>query len=200
MPNITPLELDEVGGDVREHLERLAERTGYVSQAQLTLAHRPQVMHAVAALQQAVGGSATVPRSTMFLVAEMASKVAGCRHCQSHVAKNLHQQGVELDKIRAIWDYENSDLFDERERAALDLAAAAAQVPSMATAEHFERLREVGYSEAELVDIMAMISLFGFMNRWNDGVATRTEDAPARFALEHLGDLDFDLDKHRGDG
>jgi len=45
---------------------------------------------------------------------------------------------------------------------------------------------------------MAMISLFGFLTRWNDGVATETEDGPAAFALETLGDLGWELAKHDG--
>lgn len=199
MPNIEPMQLDEVSDDVREHLDRLADRAGYYSQAQLTLARRPRVMFAVAALQQAVAGSSTVPMETMWMVAEMASKAAGCRHCQSHVATNMFKLGVDTEKIRAIWDYQTSDLFDDKERAALDLAVAAAQTPSTAAPAHFDRLREVGYDEAELVDLMGMISLFGFLNRWNDGVATSTEDAPAAFALENLGDLGFELNKNRPD-
>ncbi len=196
MANIQPLEIDEVPEDVRERLEMGRQRSGFYSQAQLTLARRPEVMKALGELQRAIGASATVPMQTMFMVAELASKVAGCRHCQSHAAKNLANLGVDAAKIRAVWDYRNSERFDNKERAALDLAFAAAQSPSAATPDHFERLREVGYSEAELVDLMAMISLFGFLNRWNDGVATQTEDAPAAFAVEHLSDLGFELGKH----
>ncbi len=196
MPNIRPLELDEVTDEVRQRLEASKQRAGYYPNAQRTLAHRPEVMKAVQDLQRAIGGSATVPRQTLFMCAELVSKVAGCRHCQSHAAKNLSQQGVDPAKIRAIWEYETSDLFDERERAALDLAFVAGQRPSHAGPEHFERLREVGYTEAELVDLMAMISLFGFLTTWNDSVATETETGPVELAQEILGGLGWEVGKH----
>ena len=145
MPNIRPLTLDELTPEMRERMEASCERSGYYPNAQLTLARRPEVAKAVQNLQQSIGGSSTVPMQTMFMVAELTSKIAGCRHCQSHVAKNLSRHGVDANKIRAIWEYQTSDLFDERERAALDLAFAAAQRPSMAGPEQFDRLREVGY-------------------------------------------------------
>ncbi len=196
MPNILPLTLDELTPEMRERMEASHERTGYYSNAQLTLARRPEVAKAVQNLQQSIGGSSTVPMQTMFMVAELTSKIAGCRHCQSHVAKNLSRQGVDANKIRAIWEYQTSDLFDDKERAALDLAFAAAQRPSMAGPEQFDRLREVGYVEAELVDLMAMISLFGFLTCWNDSVATETEAAPVEFATEVLGGMGWEPGKH----
>ncbi|MGI9598986.1 MAG: hypothetical protein ACR2QK_22675 [Acidimicrobiales bacterium] len=72
----------------------------------------------------------------------------------------------------------------------------AGQRPSQAGPEHFERLRQVGYTEAELADLMAMISLFGFLTTWNDSVATETEEAPVEFAMEVLGDMGWEAGKH----
>lgn len=203
MPNIRPLGLDELTPEFRQLMEAAHDRNGYYPNAQLTLAHRPEVAKAVQNLQRAIGGSSTVPMQTMFMVAELTSKVAGCRHCQSHAAKNLAKQGVDEDKIRAIWEYQSSDLFDDKERAALDLALAAAQRPSMAEPAHFDRLRAVGYEEAELVDLMGMVSLFSFLTCWNDSVATETEPGPVEFATEVLGGMGWEAGKHgpadRGD-
>ena len=196
MPNIRPLELDELTPDLRERMDAAFERNGYYPNAQRTLAHRPEVAKAVQDLQKAIGSSATVPMQTMFMVAELTSKIAGCRHCQSHAAKNLAKHGADAEKIKAIWEYQTSELFDDKERAALDLAFAAAQRPSMSGPEHFDRLREVGYSEAELVDLMGMISLFGFLTCWNDNVATETEEPAVEFATGVLCEMGWAPGKH----
>ena len=36
--------------------------------------------------------------------------------------------------------------------------------------------------ERQIVQIVGVISLFGFLNRWNDTVATQLESAPSEFA------------------
>ena len=48
---------------------------------------------------------------------------------------------------------------------------------------HFAALRE-HYSEREIVQIVAVISLFGFLNRWNDTMATQLEASPVEFATQ----------------
>ena len=49
------------------------------------------------------------------------------------------------------------------------------------TAEHFEELRR-HWDDGEIVEILAVVSLFGFLNRWNDSMATELEEIPAAFA------------------
>ena len=43
------------------------------------------------------------------------------------------------------------------------------------------------FSERQIVQIVAVISMFGFLNRWNDTMATRLETAPREFAAVALG-------------
>ena len=60
-----------------------------------------------------------------MMVFTISSLTAGCRHCQAHGAYGLDKMGLPLDKIQALWSFESSDLFDERERAALRFGVAA---------------------------------------------------------------------------
>jgi hypothetical protein len=77
-------------------------------------------------------------------------------------------------------------MFSDAERAALDLAQAAGSVPNTVTDQQFENLK-LYYSEDEIVDIVAVIAYFGFLNRWNDSLATPLEESPIAFAESHLG-------------
>lgn len=52
------------------------------------------------------------------------------------------------------------------------------------------------YSEMQIIQIVATISAFGFLNRWNDTMATTLEAAPSTFAAEHLGPKGWDVGKH----
>ena len=53
------------------------------------------------------------------LMFTMVSLASGCQHCQSHGAFHLNALGVDRERIRALWQYESSDLFSDAERAAI---------------------------------------------------------------------------------
>ena len=61
--------------------------------------------------------------------------------------------------------------------------------------EHFERLRD-HFSDDEIVEIVSVISLFGWLNRWNDTMATTLEPAASQFATENLGASGWEIGAH----
>ena len=127
----------------------------------------------------------------------VASLATGCRHCQAHGAYGLDRAGVPLEKIQAMWSFESSELFDERERVALRLAVAAASVPNAVTGQHHDELR-ASFSDEEVRTLLGVVSLAGFMNRYNDSLATVTDAESADWAAANLSDLGWDLGKHVG--
>jgi hypothetical protein len=52
------------------------------------------------------------------------------------------------------------------------------------------------FSERQIVQIVAVIALFGFLNRWNDTMATELEPAPVDFAQAVLAQTGWAVDKH----
>src|SRR3546814_16231003 len=77
--------------------------------------------------------------------------------------------------MATIWEYRSSPHFTDAERAAFDFALAAACVPNAVTPEIQQALRD-HWSDDEIVEITGVIALFGFLNRWNDSMATTLED------------------------
>ena len=126
-----------------------------------------------------------VPTYLKDLIALVASTASGCRYCQAHTAHTAHKHGVEVEKLQKIWEFQSSDLFSEAEKAALHFALAAGSVPNQVTAAHHEALQE-HFTAPQIVEIVATISIFGFLNRWNDSMATPLEQAPLQFAQKHL--------------
>jgi len=110
----------------------------------------------------------------------IASTAAGCKYCQVHTAHGAHTEGEEDARILAAWDYETSDLFNEAERAALRVAQAGAMTPSLVTDAQFVDMR-AHYSDAQIVEIVAVISMFGFLNRWNAIMDTELETTPLSY-------------------
>ena len=131
------------------------------------------------------------------LVALATDIAAGCAHSQSHAAFRGARQGVRIEKLQAVYGFEESDLLTPLEKAAIRLARDASVVPNQVTAEHFEVLRE-WFSDDDLVELMAVISWRAFLNHWNSSVATETHPVPSQFAREHLSSVGWEAGKHAG--
>lgn len=119
------------------------------------------------------------------LVGYVASSATGCRYCIAHTAHSAKLTGVDIEKIERVWEFEVHPMFSASERAALRLARDASIVPNAVTDEGFNDLKN-HYSTEEIIEIVLVISLFGFLNRWNDTLATELEASPLKFAQEHL--------------
>ena len=126
-----------------------------------------------------------------------ASLASGCLHCQSHGSYHLHRIGVSDEKIQAMWTYQDSDLFTEAERAALDLAFAAGVAPNAVEPENFEELRK-HFTDTQIIEILAVIAVGGFLNRWNDTIATVTDQESVDWASEVLAQVGWDAVSTRG--
>ena len=59
----------------------------------------------------------------------------------------------------------------------------------------FARLRE-HWSEGEVVELLGVVAMFGFLNRWNDTMATPLEAAPLAVAEKALGSQGWSAGKH----
>lgn len=186
-----------------ENLEELAEELslsaaimGFEANSLKIMAHRPEVLRGFLALMAPLmGPGALLAPGLRQMVAHIASATAGCRYCQAHTAHGAHNHGVTAEKIEKLWAYETDPAFTEAERAALALAQAGASVPNAAEARHFEAAR-AHFSHAEIAEIIAVVAAFGFLNRWNDTLATGLEDSPLAFAESHLAAKGWSSGKH----
>ncbi|MBK7730845.1 MAG: carboxymuconolactone decarboxylase family protein [Gammaproteobacteria bacterium] len=173
----------------------MRKESGYVANSLKVAARRPDLMRAVSNLTNAVMNGADIAPELRTMVGYMASRAAGCTYCQAHTSHNSHARGVASEKIQKMWEFERSHLFDAAERAALAFARDAAQQPNAVTAEHYCELRK-HYSEEQIVDLLAIVSLFGFFNRWNDSLGTELESKPKEFALSNLTKSGWVAGKH----
>lgn len=136
-----------------------------------------------------------VPSYLKDLIAHVSSNAAGCRYCQAHTAHTAHKNGVSIEKLQKVWDFEVSDLFTEQERTALRFAVAAGSTPNQVTEEHHNNLNHF-FTEGQVVEIVATVSIFGFLNRWNDSMATELEGKPLEFAQTNLSNT-WNVGKHK---
>lgn len=163
----------------------------------IELAIRPEVWGALSELNKVTMNNDLGPQMTLevFTVASLGS---GCRHCQSHGAFGLADMGVDTDRIRDLWSFESSDSFSKADRAALRFALAAGKAPSDVTPEHHREMRR-HYTDAQIADILSIICVAGWLNRWNDSLATVTDQESVDWAEQHLADVGWSIGKHSGE-
>jgi uncharacterized peroxidase-related enzyme len=195
MANMEPLRREE-HPELEELFAHYDRTLSFVPNSLFTMARRPEILRAFSDLITQIWNTGTLPKALKPLVGIVASVAAGCRYCQAHEAVDAAQRGVDEAKIAAIWDFERSPLFDDGERAALRFARDASLVPNEVTPAHFEELRR-HWDDGQIVEILAVVGLFGFLNRWNDSMGTDLEDTPLNLATRTFSDR-WDPGKHAG--
>ena len=169
-----------------EELFNLVESfMGYLPNAYLLMADKPDLMHAFAKMSASVFKDDILDIQSKQLIALASSLSAGCKYCQSHTSHGAERAGVPNEKIANILNYQTSSHYEPSEVALLDLAFASGEVPNKANKAHFDQLKEF-YSKEQILEVVAVISFFGFLNRWNDTFGTEIEAVPANYLQNEL--------------
>ena len=198
MPHMDPLPFDSVAADIQERFEHYRDTRGFTPNSIQTMARRPDIVRAFMQLNQAVLYEGTVSEELKMLVSLVASQAAGCRYCQAHMANLAKIYAASEEKIARVWEFETAECFSDAERAALRLAYKGALAPAEATPDDFAAVYK-HFDEGQVVEIVASVALFGFLNRWNDTMATEIEELPAGVAKDTLGQsFGWEAGKHTG--
>ena len=183
MSRIEPVAVKDLDPEMQAIMAAGNEIMGFTSNDSLIMAHKPALLKAMLSLVQAVYQPGAISLDLKKMIAMLTSSAAGCQYCKVHTSYGAIKEGVAADKLAAIWEYATSPLFSDAERAALDVARTAALTPNETTDENFAQLR-AHYSDEQIVEIIGVISLFGFLNRWNSTIATELEDRPKTAVTE----------------
>lgn len=151
---------------------------GFVANDALTMARHPTLMKAFADLVHVIYAPGNVEPGLKRLIGLVTSYAAGCTYCTAHTVHASRRHGIDDDRLADVWDFRSSDRFSAAEKAALDVALHAGQAPNGVTDAMYQEL--AGHFDMdEQLEIVAVIALFGFLNRWNSTLATDLEPLPA---------------------
>ena len=194
-PLVNPLDRD-ANKEAQEMADFYQETLGFTPNSLFTMMHRPRIAKAFLEMNQAVmENKGRVTSALKRQIAYISSMTTGCRYCEAHAIRAAVRYGSEEDKLRNIWSYKSYPAFSEAERAAFDLAIAASSVPNGVDDAIAERMRE-HWSDGEIVEIMGVIALFGYLNRWNDSMGTQLEEPAADDGVDYLQSKGWSRGKH----
>ena len=195
MPLVTPLTAD-TNPEVAELATFFNETLGFCPNSVLTMMRRPVIAKAFINLNMAVmDNQGRVTSALKRLIAYVSSNVTGCRYCQAHTIRAAERYGAEQEQLDNIWEYKTHPAFSEAERAALNFSVAASTVPNGVDAE-IQAALHTHWNEDEIVELLGVISLFGYLNRWNDSMATTLEEGAIASGESLLAHQGWGMEKH----
>jgi uncharacterized peroxidase-related enzyme len=195
MPLVRPLS-PESNPDVSKLAEFFNETLGFCPNSVLTMQIRPEIARSFINLNIAVmTNHGRVTSAFKRIIAWVSSNASGCNYCQAHAIRAAERYGAEQEQLDNIWEYRTHKSFNEAERAALDFSLAASQLPNAVDEELQQRLHRY-WDDGEIVEILAVVSLFGYLNRWNDSMATSIENGATKSAEKYLAKSGWNKGKH----
>jgi uncharacterized peroxidase-related enzyme len=195
MPLVKPLSPD-TNPDVKKLAEFFNETLGFCPNSVLTMQIRPEIARAFINMNMAVmDNHGNVTSALKRMIAWVSSNATGCRYCQAHAIRAAERYGAEQEQLDNIWEYRTHAAFSDAERAALDFSLAASVIPN-AVDEKIKADLYKYWNEGEIVEMLGVISLFGYLNRWNDSMGTSIEDGAVESGDQYLGKHGWEKGKH----
>ena len=194
MPLVHPI--SEIQDESTKQLVTFFNETlGFCPNSVLTMNKKPLMADAFINLNKAVMDNAgSISSEFKRIIAYISSNTAGCRYCQAHTIRAAQRYGGSEKRLQQAWDFENSKLFSMKEKIALRFVIAASTSPT--NTQFFERELKANWSEEDILEMVSVIALFGFLNRWNDVMGTTLEEEAKQSAEQYLNQAGWEVGKH----
>jgi len=158
--------LDDLPDDIRARIAAVQEKSGFIPNVFLTLAHRPDEFRAFMAYHDALmdkPGNLTKAEREMIVVAT--SNVNQCQYCViAHGAILRIRAKDPLIADQVATNYRKADIT-ARQKAMLDFAMKVSQTAHQVGEADFDTLKSHGFTEEDAWDIAAISAFFGMSNR-----------------------------------
>ena len=198
MEIVKPLDENEIDSNLLEKIQSFKGPLGVIPSSVKTMSYHPKIADAFTNLNIAVMEcKGSVTPEFKRLIGYISSFSSGCLYCQAHTILGAERFGSSKKRLDEVWTYSNSSAFSDAEKAALDFAFAAASVPNKVTGKLVSQLKRY-WNDNDIIEIMSVIALFGFLNRWNDSMGSALEDLPIEKGERYLKETtNWTPGKHR---
>ena len=173
--------LEDLPEDIRARILEVQQKSGFIPNVFLALAHRPAEWRAFVAyhdalMEKEVGGSVTLTKAEREMIVVATSGVNDCQYCvvaHGAILRVRAKNAFIADQIAV--NYREADITP-RQRAMLDFAMRVALESERLGDEDFELLRAHGFSDDDLWDIASIAAFFAMSNRLANVTAMRPND------------------------
>lgn len=195
-PLVAPLENpDDV--ELQKLITFYNETLGFCPNSVKTMFRRPAIAYAFINLNKAVmENKGNVTSDLKRFIGFVSSHQAGCSYCQAHTIRAAERYDATPEKLENIWDFQTHSAFSDAERVALEFALKSSAIPNQVDDEIATKMR-LHWTDDDIVEILGVVALFGFLNRWNDSMGTPIEDGANESGLLYLESRGWSVGKHK---
>ena len=179
IPRINP---EDAPVELKEFYNAVTGLIGRVPNAYRTMAHAPFLAMLFLPFQSA--NQREWPGSRLSgkmkeLVVIKTSHINGCEYCFAHNTALGAAAGISHEQVISISsdDYLNSDLFDKREKAAIEWAEHMTKNTARERDDVYDRIKSL-FSDAEIIELSLICGMFNMINRINDTLGMEIEPQP----------------------
>jgi uncharacterized peroxidase-related enzyme len=182
MARVALLDPDQATGKAKEVFERVKSYYRMVPALQKGLAYLPETTGALWTLSQATVREGSIPEELKRVFFAVTAYAVECEYCTAaHMLALLRERWSREECVEVI-EGKPSPRLSDKENAAVDFARVLGRRPAAVTDQMVDDLRAVGWTDAEIVEIVASVALM----RYTSTVAVAL-DVPLEKAMEGMG-------------
>ena len=171
-------ELKDLPEDIRARILEVQEKSGFVPNVFLALAHRPAEWRAFFAYHDALmlkegGGLSKGDREMIVVATSAANECLYCVVAHGAILRIYEKKPLVADQVAV--NHRKADI-SSRQRAMLDFAMKVCLRSQEVNDEDFATLRGHGFSDEDIWDITAITGFFGLSNRMANVLGMRPND------------------------
>ncbi len=171
MPRIKPIDIEQADGKAKSLLENVNKALGMTPNLMRTLAHSPAALEAYLGFGKALGGG-SLSSKLREQIALTAANANACEYCASAHTALGKKSGFDAAELKRNLQASSRD---PKVEAALQFARAVVVRQGWVTDEELERVREAGYSDGEIIEIIAATVIAIFSNYFNHVAETEVD-------------------------
>jgi uncharacterized peroxidase-related enzyme len=168
MALIPSLEKNQASKIAKEVYERFEKETGKVPEWVKVMAHRPEILKEFVELFKTIMGPGTIEPLLKWKIALVVSQTLKCPFCVDVSEKMLKKMGCDEETLKKIKE------LSSEEKEILELVKDVTLDGHLDRPELFDRLKEK-FNEAQIIEIISVMGLFNYINRFNNTLAILPE-------------------------
>jgi uncharacterized peroxidase-related enzyme len=175
-------------GILKEFYDGVRTPAGRVPDNQKVLSIRPEVAVAKERLRRTLHGDAsTLGARRADMISVVVSGLNDCRFCgTAHAGQLVRRREASKDGAVALYrDWRSADLSDQ-DRAMLEFVEKLNFSPSRMEEGDVQRLRDAGFTDVNILDIVALTAYRNFVNRLHDGLGMSVDNLRANLGDEFV--------------
>lgn len=170
-------EIKDLPEDIRARVLAVQEKSGFVPNVFLTLAHRPDEFRAFFAYHDALmekpGNLSKAEREMIVVATSNANQCQYCVIAHGAILRIRAKNPLIADQVAV--NYRKADITP-RQKAMLDFAMKVSACAQEVDDQDFDALRQHGFDQEDIWDIAAIAAFFGLSNRLANVTSMRPND------------------------